>query len=85
MKKSILLKNKDRLNKLKKSELINILEIELGLRMSKNEISCTRYKPDNSKKNNAKRAIKKFWNRRNDSIVRIRIKNHIETLRFLNE
>lgn len=81
MKKSILLKNKDNLHKLKKSELIEILEIELELRCSKNEVMKTRYKPINSKINNSKRAINKFWNKRSDLIVRARIKKHIAILR----
>ena len=83
MKQSILLKNKDRLHKLKKSELIEILLIEINLRVSKNTQMLKQYKPINSKINNTKRAIKKFWNSRKSEYHREKIKKHISILREL--
>ena len=45
--------------------------------------SKSRYNPSNSKRNNARRAIKDLCSRRQDSITRIRIENHIKILKGL--
>lgn len=80
-KQSKLLENKDNLHKLTKKQLIEILEIELELRLNKNVNMKKHYSYSKSRVNNAKIAIRGFWSRRADTVVRARIKKHINTIK----
>ena len=79
--KKLLLKHRDDYRTQPRSVLIEIIEDALKYEELLAETRRRHYKPEKSKINNARRAIRKMWSNRSDIVTRARIKKHIMTLR----
>ena len=79
--KKLLLKHKNDYKTQPIRVLIEIIEDALKYEEALAKTRQKHYKPEKSKVNNAKRAIKKMWPKRADIVTRARIKKHIITLR----
>lgn len=74
-------KHKHDYMELNKKELRAIIKEYLTYRKSLSEKEI--YIANNSKRNNAKRAIKHLWKNRQNIVTNARIKKHINTLRLI--
>lgn len=80
-----LLKHKSDYKELSKKELLSLLDDYYKLHDLDNKDNNKYYKPINSVRNNARRALKRFWLKRNNSITaRNKVKYHLSILRGLN-
>ena len=81
---TLLEKHRHDYKKLKKKELYEIIEEQLYINRKK--IDKRIYRPLYSKRNNARRALRKFWSERNTDIIkRMRIKNHLKVLKQIRD
>jgi diphthamide synthase subunit DPH2 len=81
--KRLLLIHRNDYKKLKKDDLIKIIEEELRIHNEKVEKTNKCYKPIKSTVNNSKQSIKRLWHKRKNDITKARIKRHIAVLRSI--